>query len=295
MWKIVAVPQWKTRNILFLAFAASVLLFFSPPLYALTKFALKDDTSSYIPLIPLVSTYFFWERRKEIFAGPPDGYSVGGALIAVAIVLYIFGAIQGDGMFENSYLTVMSLSFVACVAGGVALFFGPKAWRAAAFPLIFLLFMIPIPGMILDPIVIMLQRGSAEVSYGFFHLIGVPVYRDGFLFSLPGMTIEVAKQCSGIRSGISLLLVSLLAGQLFLRERWRRGVLVFAAIPITIAKNAVRIVLLTSLAVYVDPAILGSVAHRRGGIPIFLLALILLGGALWMLRRGERSRAKGLG
>jgi exosortase len=174
--------------------------------------------------------------------------------------------------------------------GGVGLFFGPKAWRAGAFPLVFLLFMIPIPGMILDPIVSLLQRGSAEVSHGFFRMIGVPVYRDGFLFNLPGLTIEVAKQCSGIRSSISLLLISIITAHLFLKRGWSKGILCLSVVPITIFKNGVRIVSLSLLAAYVDRGILESELHRSGGILIFVLALLLLGGVLWVVKKAERKK-----
>jgi len=275
---------------MFLLFAASVFILYSLPLYTLIRFASGDDTFSYIPLIPLVSAYFFWEKRKEIFSGRDEWYPVGGVLIAGAIVLYIYGAFQGGRVFGNSYLAVMSLSFVVCWAGGVGLFFGPEGWRAGAFPLFFLLFMIPIPGVILDPIVSMLQRGSADASYGLFRVIGVPVYRDGFLFNLPGMTIEVAKQCSGIRSSLSLLLISIITGHLFLKRGWGKGILCLSVVPITIFKNGVRIVTLSLLGAYVDRGILESELHRSGGIFIFVLALLLLGGVLWLVKMAERKK-----
>lgn len=278
---------------MFFLFAATMFILFSLPLYSLIRFALGDDTFSYIPLIPLVSAWFFWESRKEIFSEREEWFPIGGALIAFAIVLYIYGASQGGRLSENSYLTVMSLSFVACWTGGVGLFYGPGAWKAGAFPLVFLIFMIPIPGMILDPIVSMLQWGSAEVSYGFFRIIGVPVYRDGYLFSLPGLTIEVAKQCSGIRSSLSLLLVSIITGHLFLKRGRNKGILCLSVVPITIFKNGVRIVSLTLLTAYVDKRILESELHRSGGVFIFVLALLLLGAVLWLLRRAERKKHVG--
>ena len=284
------VMQRKGKNRMFFLFAATVFILFSLPLYSLIRFALGDDTFSYIPLIPLVSGYFIWENRKEMFSEREEWYPLGGALIAVAIVLYIYGASQAGRLPENTYLTVMSLSLVACWTGGVGLFFGPGAWRAGAFPLAFLIFMVPIPGMILDPSVSFLQWGSAEVSYGFFRMIGVPVYRDGYLFSLPGLTVEVAKQCSGIRSSLSLLLISIITGHLFLKRGWSKGVLCLSVVPITIIKNGVRIVSLTLLAAYVDKRILESELHRSGGIFIFGLALLLLGAVLWLLRRAERNK-----
>ena len=284
------VMQRKRRNRMFLLFSATVFILFSLPLYSLIRFALGDDTFSYIPLIPLVSAYLFWEKRKEIFSGREQWYPIGRALIAGAIILYIYGAIQAGRLSENTHLTVMSLSLVACWIGGVLFFYGPGTWRAGAFPLVFLIFMIPIPGMILDPIVSMLQRGSAEVSYGFFRMIGVPVYRDGFLFNLPGLTIEVAKQCSGIRSSLSLLLISIITGHIFLKRGWSKGILCFSVVPITIFKNGVRIVSLSLLAAYVDRRIFESELHRSGGIIIFGLALLLFGGVFWAVKKAERRK-----
>jgi len=144
-------------------------------------------------------------------------------------------------------------------------------------------------GVLLDPIVTALQRGSAEVSYAFFRLVGVPVFRNGFLFSIPGLTIEVARECSGIRSSLSLLLTMLVAGHLFLKKGWNKFFLCLAVVPVTIFKNGVRIVSLTLLGVYVDRRILESELHRNGGVLFFALALALLGGVLWLLRRRERE------
>jgi exosortase len=163
-----------------------------------------------------------------------------------------------------------------------------------AFPFFFLLFMAPIPTAILDPIVQFLQRWSAEAADNLFRVSGIPVFRDQFVFSLPGITIEVAKECSGIRSSLSLFLLSLISGYLYLRTGWAKAVLSIAVIPITIIKNAVRIFTLTTIAVYIDPRILGSVAHRRGGIPIFFLAMVLLGLVLLVLKRLERGGKKSL-
>jgi exosortase len=119
----------------------------------------------------------------------------------------------------------------------------------------------------------------------------VPIFRDGFLFTLPGLTIEVAEQCSGIHSGISLFLVAILAEHIFLKSGWRKLALVAAAVPITIAKNGLRIVTLGLLGAYVDRQVLSGPLHKAGGIPFFGVALVMLAVALWALRRGE-SRKK---
>src|SRR5438093_1110184 len=144
--------------------------------------------------------------------------------------------------------------------------------------------------IVLVPAVIgSLQTGSAEVSYALFQLIGVPVFRTGFELALPGVTIEVAKECSGIRSSLALLFTSLLAGHLLLRSAVRKTALALMTVPLLIVKNGVRIVTLSALAIYADPSFLTGKLHRDGGFVFFLLALAMLAAARWLLQRAEAS------
>jgi exosortase/archaeosortase family protein len=108
------------------------------------------------------------------------------------------------------------------------------------------------------------------------------------------MSVEVAPQCSGIRSGLALFITALLAGYLFLNSWWRRVILVICVFPITMFKNGIRITTLTLLGTYVDPRILQSSLHREGGIPFFILALLLMAPILYWLRKSE-NRGKGIG
>jgi exosortase len=141
----------------------------------------------------------------------------------------------------------------------------------------------------LDAIVGFLQRFSAEATELLFSILGVPVFRQGFLFSLSNFTIHVAEECSGIRSAISLVITSLVAGHLFLKSAWGKVALVSIVVPLAIVKNAVRIVGLALLGNYVDPSfIMDSALHRNGGIPLFLLSLAVLFSFVWMTRRIEK-------
>jgi len=122
-----------------------------------------------------------------------------------------------------------------------------------------------------------------------FHLLGIPIYRTGFLFALPGVTIEIATECSGIRSSLALLIVGLLAGHLFLRTAWTKVALIMLSLPLLIVKNGIRIVTLTLLSIHVDPSYLTGHLHHRGGILFFLVALGLLMLILRLLRHLEHS------
>ena len=139
-------------------------------------------------------------------------------------------------------------------------------------------------------IVAALQKGSAEASAILFKLSQTPHYRDGLSFSLPGVHIEIAPQCSSIRSSLALLISSLLASHLLLKTFWRKTALVLAAVLMAMIKNAIRIVVLTLLAVHVNKGWLtDSGLHQEGGIVFFILALLLLFPVFLLLRRSENK------
>jgi exosortase len=117
--------------------------------------------------------------------------------------------------------------------------------------------------------------------------VGVPIFRTGFVFALPGVIIEVARECSGIRSSLALLITSLLAGHLFLRSGWTKAVLILATLPLLVVKNGIRIVSLTLRFDLVDPSFLTGRLHRSGGMLFFLLVLIMLAPVLRLLQKSE--------
>jgi exosortase len=155
------------------------------------------------------------------------------------------------------------------------------------FPFLFLLLIVPIPAVLLDKIVFALQKGSAEMVDVLFRVAGTPVFRQGLRFSLPGIDIEIARECSGIRSSSALLIVGMLAGQVFLRASWRKVCLSLCTVPIVIFKNALRIVTLSWLGVYVNRGFLSGRLHHSGGLFFALLALGIILPILFVLQKSE--------
>ena len=121
----------------------------------------------------------------------------------------------------------------------------------------------------------------------------MPIARDGFVFHLSKLDIEVAPQCSGIRSSLSLVITGVLAAYLFLRTGWARTILMVTIVPIAILKNGVRIATLSTLAIYWDEKILASDLHTKGGFVFFILALLMVGAVILLLRKMEGNLPRG--
>ncbi|HEU5237522.1 MAG TPA: archaeosortase/exosortase family protein, partial [Pyrinomonadaceae bacterium] len=219
--------MWRIRA--GVCFAIALLGAFAQPLLALINYAAGSDLYSYILLIPFVSGCLLYIRRNQL---PKD--CVVDLPLAMAFLAAGFGAFAftywlhfgEQSSAKADYLALQTLSFLCCVAAGGFFFFG-RAWmQAAVFPLAYLIFMVPMPDAMADALETASKYASAEVANVFFHLSGTPFLRAGLVFQLPNITIEVAQECSGIRSSWVLVMTSILAANLFLKSSWRRFVLV---------------------------------------------------------------------
>jgi exosortase len=281
------------RHLYFIIYILLLGALYFVPLQALGELSLNSELYSHFMLIPVVSLYFLVMERKAIFA--KTGYSIGISMpvVAAGLLFYWVGKSSHAGLNQNDYLALMMFSFFLCINGGFIGIHGSRAFRKALFPLLFLIFMVPIPTVILDALIKVLLIGSADTSYAIFKVLGVPVYRDGFVFELPGLAVEVARQCSGIRSTIGMFITSVIAGYMFLRTGWGRVVLILAIFPITIFKNSVRICSISLLAAYVDKSwITDSWLHSGGGIVFFVLGLIILGAVLLIIQKFEKRKIR---
>src|SRR6266446_8190200 len=280
----------------FLVFGIFLVAVFIKPLFLLAAGAMQSALDSYIVLVPFVSAYLIYDRRKQLPTG--DGCSpwaiIGPLIAAFAALATALGLRRTGGSLSNhDYLALMALSFVCFLAAGGFFFLGRKWMTAAAFPFAFLIFIVPMPDAMADTLETASAVASAEAASFFFNLTGTPTLRDGTVFQLPNITIQVGQECSGIRSSWVLFITSLLAANLFLKSGWRRAVLVCFVIPLGIARNGLRIAVIGNLCVQFGPQMIHSIIHRRGGPLFFTLSLIPLFLLLWWLRRSEATGRRG--
>ena len=272
------------RTGIFGAYAAVVVLVSAQTIRGLFDLSRSDPSASHLLLIPLVSIALI-ARNRSVFS--VVSYApVAGAGVILAGLLLAWGSDAVPSGPEGG-LTLRAAAVVIMWLGGFLLFYGRDAFRAGLFPLLFLGFMIPIPHVILDGVTEFLKVGTAETIAKLFSLVGTPYHREGFVFHLPKVTIEVADECSGIRSTLALSLTALLVGYFSLRSPWKWALLVLAIIPVTIFKNGIRIVTLSLLSIHVDRGFLDGRLHHDGGIVFFLLSLTILYPLFLFLRNSE--------
>jgi len=259
---------------------------FALPIREFVTYAAHSDVHSYVLLIPFVTAYLIFIRWKHL--SPELSSAWGLALLLAAVGTgALLVSLRFSELGKNDYMTLIALSFVCFVIAGTFLFLGSKWAHSAMFPLFFLAFMIPLPEAAVDTLENASKVASAEVANWLFLVSGTPFLRSGMDFQLPGITITVAKECSGIRSSLVLVVTSLLAANMFLRTTWRRALLVFAVIPLGLLRNGFRILVISLLCVHIGPHMINSIIHRRGGPFFFALSLIPLFAMLWWFRRQE--------
>jgi exosortase len=288
-----------TRNrALALSFLCAVSILFWWHFLAITfGLALTNDAYTQLLLIlPLSAALIYMDskyrhsKREDSKVRPIDSQSsvlIGVPLLAVASLI---GSYTRWGMGAESGHFRLSLSMFAIVTWWIAsviLCFGVRTFRSFLFPICFLFLMVPIPEFALSWTVKLLQHQSASAARIMFRAIGIPVTQNGIMLYIPNLDIEVARECSSIRSSLMLVVTTMVLAHLFLRSRWRQALLIASAVPLSVAKNGLRIVTITGLGTRVDPGYLNGRLHHEGGIIFFGIAVVAVLALLWILLRTE--------
>ena len=276
-------------------FAAALALLFAIPLIQLGALAFKEDLYSHVFLMPFIAGYLIWLTRHQLpaVATPtPVGATVFAGLGLLLIIAFGVMAFSGSRLPRNDSLALTIGAFVCSLASAAFLNFGWNVIRVVALPSALFLFLIPFPTAVRHWLEVSLQHSSAEVSYWLLQLTQVPVLREGVVFHLPGITIQVAEECSGIRSSFVLFITGLIAGYMFLERPWNRLWFALITIPLGIVRNGFRVMTLSLLCVHIDPEMIHSPIHHRGGPIFFVLSLIPLFALLLFVRKREQARLK---
>ena len=228
----------------------------------------SDDYSHGFFIVPLV-VFALWQKREVLSRLPRQSSPLGLALLVGSLVLYILA-------LYAEIRTIASLAMVFVIVGAVLFIFGKTIFREISFILFFLFFMIPIPAQIYSAMTIPLQLIVSKVSVWAVMLFGLPVFREGNVIHLPERTLEVVQACSGLRSLMTLLTLSLIVSYFTLRSNTLRVLLVMSGLPVAIAVNIFRVLIMIVAFYYFNYDLTVGRVHTIFGILVFVLAIVLI-------------------
>jgi exosortase len=228
-----------------------------------------DDNYSHGFLIPPIAAFLAWERRDRFLAAPLRPSLVGLIVIAASVLPW---ALSTPGV--GTFLT--RISFVTATAGAVLLICGWSRLRTVVFPLAILLLMIPLPAAIFERIEFPLQIATSALSEALLRAADIPVVRDGNLLALGNVTLEVARECSGVRTAISLATLGLVFGYVPDSRPWLRVLVVVLTLPVVVIANGGRVTATAIAAHYYGPGAATGFFHDLCGWLAFAAAFAIM-------------------
>ena len=257
--------------------AAFVALFWPTFLWMAERFDARSSFYSHGWAVPLASAWLVWQRRSALRGLPLQPDARGLWLLIPAVSIHVLATWWRLGF-------VSGFAMIAAVWGLVWMCWGGAALRILRFPLLFLLFMVPLPGILLIATSFRMKLLAASLATQVLHGLGLAAVQAGSTIRVPGASVIVDDTCSGLRSLISLLaLATLWTALLPAAATWRQKLLVVAAsIPIALVANIARIVVLVLLAAVYGPRAAEGFLHYGSGFVVFGVALATL---VWITKR----------
>ena len=249
------------------ALCTGIGLVYASTLSSLARQWGSDDNYSHGFFVLPLALYFAWERRDRLAAAPRHANAAGLAVIVGSLLIRLAGVLGSD-------LFLTRVSLIGVIAGAIWFVWGQRHVRILAFPILFLLLMIPLPAIIFNQLAFPLQLFASRVGEGVIAAAGIPVLREGNVLHLPAATLEVAEACSGIRSLVSLLMLAIVLGYFTGQGTRGRVALALAAVPIAIAANAARVAGTGLAAEWVGPEAAQGFFHTFSGWLMFVVAFI---------------------
>ena len=234
-----------------------------PPM--VRQWGADDDYSHGFFVVPL-ALFFAWERRDALRTAERRPTIAGLAVLAASLVCFVAGQFGAE-------LFLTRISLIGVLTGLVLFTWGVSHARLLAFPLAFLVLMVPLPSIVFNHIAFPLQMLASQAGETIIAASGIPVFREGTVLQLPGRALEVAEACAGIRSLISLLMLAIVLGYFTERRIGARVAIALAAIPIAVVANAIRVAGTGMLSYWVSPAAAEGFFHTFSGWLVFVVAL----------------------
>jgi exosortase B len=263
-----------------LPLAAGVIALLLPTYLRLNGTLWNDEAYEHGMIVTVVFWWLAWRKREELQALPQAGAPLaGGIVLFIGLFVYFVGRSQNLPLFEVT-------AHIPILTGVLLLVWGPAALRALWFPLLFLVFMIPLPGFVLVAMTSRLKQHVSVAAETLLYHAGYPIARDGVVISIGPYRMLVADACSGLNSIYSLAALGVLYLHITFRAGWlRNGLLLAAIVPIAYAANVVRVMVLILITFHFGDDAGQGFLHTTSGVLLFVFALLGLMGLDGLMKR----------
>jgi exosortase D (VPLPA-CTERM-specific) len=248
-----------------------VFILYWPVLTSLVNQLAADEDFSYGLLLPFVSAYLVYLKWPQIRRGPWQPSWLGLAVMALGLILYLGGKPAAE-------VYSIRISFPIFIGGILLLLGGWKIFRMLAFPLLLLVFMLPLPGILTASLTFPLQLISSNLAAKFLRALGYPLLLTGNVIDLGVRQLQVVAACSGLRYILSLLALGIIYCYFYQRRLWKGALLLISLVPAAIVANAFRVA-----AMGIFPALEEGFWHSFSGWLIFIFCFGFLGLVNWGL------------
>jgi exosortase len=257
------------RGSLYSALLLSALVgaMYAPVLRSMAQQWWNDSNYGHALLVPVFVACILWRERPRWSAVPVRGSDAGLPIMLSAVGILILGMLAAE-----FFTTRISLLFLIC--GLIVFLAGWKLLWSIAFPIGYLVFMIPLPALVYYQLTFPLQLWASRLGARGLVMLGVQTLRQGNLLILPNATLEVVEACSGVRSLLSLLAVVVAYGYLAEKSVWKRFLLAALTIPTVILSNGLRLVATGVLSFKYGAQVNSNSVHTVLGLTFFLLAFL---------------------
>jgi exosortase len=243
----------------------------------------RDENYSHGFLVPFIAAFFVYQRWWELRVAPAVPSNAGLLVLGLGLAMLVLGWVGTE------YFT-MRMSLIVFLTGTVLYLFGWSVLKLLSLPLGYLMLMVPIPYIIYNAVAFPLKIFVTEVSVATLKILGVVVWHEGNIIMFTNTVLEVADACSGLRSIMSLLALSVVFAFLTQKGMLKRWIIILSTVPIAVLTNAFRVIVTGFLAQYWGAQVAEGFFHDFAGYAVFLMAMFLLlalGGVLGLV--GKRS------
>jgi exosortase len=269
----------KNHVVLASLFLVSIWLFTFYPIYSeLFSVWMYRSNSSHGSLAPVISVILIWQKRKELIQEKISSNAWGAVILIASISLYIIA-------YAGAIAVICRAMIVFSLIGLILFNFGKRIFKIIAFPLFFLIFIVPVPESVYGMVAFPLQLFATKVSAFLIKAASIHVLREGNILYISNTSLEVAEACSGLRSMTSFIMLSFLFAYLMKKSMRNRILIVLSAIPLALLTNIIRVTGTGILAHFYGDQAARSFLHEFSGLAVFALGFIMLFGFSLVLNK----------